>query len=276
MLPVETPPPASSMSRDELVTIGLPIVRRIAFRMARRLPPSVEVGDLIGAGTEGLLRAIDGYDPTRCDRFEPYAEARIRGAILDELRGLDVMTRHGRRRMTEVTRAIQALQRELGRAPEEEEIAKRLDLPLDEYRRIAAELARAPALGRLGEIDPDDVEGEQLDPAALYGEKELRTNLVAAIDKLPERMRQVLALYYQHECTQAEIGQILGVTESRVCQILGEAAARLRAQLVETAPKGGRTSIAPGGQTAARATAQSPNASQPRPPPTHERVRKTA
>jgi RNA polymerase sigma factor for flagellar operon FliA len=237
MLTNETQTPQSSMSRDELCAIGLPIVRRIAFRMARRLPPSVEVGDLIGAGTEGLLRAIEGYDPSRCDRFEPYAEARIRGAILDELRGLDVMTRHGRRRMTEVTKVIQQLQRELSRAPLEDEIAARLNLPLEEYQRIAAELSRAPALGRLGEIDPDDVESEAMDPASLYGEKELRQQLVAAIDLLPERMRQVLGLYYQHECTQAEIGQILGVTESRVCQILGEAAARLRAQLTEGAPK---------------------------------------
>lgn len=223
-------------SRDELVAIGIPIVRRIAYRMARRLPPSVEVGDLIGAGTEGLLRAIDAYDRTRCDRFEPYAEARVRGAILDELRNLDVMTRHGRRRMTEVTRAIQQLQRELNRAPTEEEIAQKLGLSLEDYQRIAMELAQAPAIGRLGEIDPDDVESATLDPAALYGEVELRRNLVAAIDKLPERMRQVLALYYQHECTQAEIGQVLGVTESRVCQILGEAAARLRVALVDEAP----------------------------------------
>ncbi len=223
-------------TRDQLVAIGIPIVRRIAFRMARRLPPSVEVGDLIGAGTEGLLRAIDAYDRTRCDRFEPYAEARIRGAILDELRNLDVMTRHGRRRMTEVTRAIQALQRELHRAPTEEEIAGRLGLPLDEYRRIALELSRAPALGRLGEVDPDDVESAALDPAALYGELELRRNLVRAIEGLPDRMKQVLALYYQHEATQAEIGQVLGVTESRVCQILGEAAARLRAALADDAP----------------------------------------
>jgi RNA polymerase sigma factor for flagellar operon FliA len=228
--------PTPALSRDLLVSIGLPIVRRIAFRMARRLPPSVEVGDLIGAGTEGLLRAIDGYDPSRCDRFEPYAEARIRGAILDELRGLDVMTRHGRRRMTEVTKAIQELSRALGRAPEEQEIADKLALPLAEYQRIAAELSRAPALGRLGEVDPDEVQSESMDPAALYGEQELRAQLVKSIDQLPERMRQVLALYYQHECTQAEIGQILGVTESRVCQILGEAAARLRAMLVDGAP----------------------------------------
>jgi len=228
--------PSPALSRDLLVSIGLPIVRRIAFRMARRLPPSVEVGDLIGAGTEGLLRAIDGYDPSRCDRFEPYAEARIRGAILDELRGLDVMTRHGRRRMTEVTKAIQELSRSLGRAPEEQEIADKLALPLAEYQRIAAELSRAPALGRLGEVDPDEVQSESMDPAALYSEQELRAQLVKSIDQLPERMRQVLALYYQHECTQSEIGQILGVTESRVCQILGEAAARLRAMLVDGAP----------------------------------------
>ena len=223
-------------TRDELIAIGIPIVRRIAFRMARRLPPTVEVGDLIGAGTEGLLRAIDAYDRARCDRFEFYAETRVRGAILDELRSLDVMTRHGRHRMTEVTRVIRALVGELNRPPTEDEIAVRLGLPLDEYRRIALELSRVPALGRLGEVDPDQLACSALDPGALYEEADLRRNLVRAIARLPERMRQVLALYYEHSCTQAEIGRVLGVTESRVCQILGEAAARLRVALVVDAP----------------------------------------
>jgi RNA polymerase sigma factor for flagellar operon FliA len=134
-----------------------------------------------------------------------------------------------------VTRAIQALQRELTRPPTEEEIAQRLGLGLDEYRRVALELSRAPALGRLGDVDADEVESQELDPGRLHDEVELRRNLVLAIERLPERHKQVLALYYQHECTQSEIGRILGVTESRVCQILGEAAARLRA-MVEDEP----------------------------------------
>src|SRR5688500_2483293 len=96
-------------SRDELITRGLPIVRRLAFRLARRLPPNVDVGDLIGSGTEGLLKAIEAYDVSNAARFETYAEARIRGAILDELRGQDALTRHGRRQFGEVTRTIRKL-----------------------------------------------------------------------------------------------------------------------------------------------------------------------
>lgn len=227
--------PRTQAERTQLIDVGLPLVRRIAFRMARRLPPSVQVDDLISAGTEGLLRAVEAYDPSRNDRFEPYAESRIRGAILDELRGADVLTRHGRNRMAQVSRCIAQLEHTLKRAPLEEEIASALGLSLEDYQQLAMELARAPAIGRLGEHDPDDVASAALDPSALFAEAELRSHLNRAITELPERTQQVLALYYQHECTQSEIGKILGVTESRVCQILGEAVARLRGKLARVA-----------------------------------------
>jgi len=113
--------------------------------------------------------------------------------------------------------------------------ASALELPLAEYQQLSMELARGPAIGRLGEHDPDDVASAALDPSALFAEAELRGHLVKAIQSLPERSQQVLALYYQHDCTQAEIGKVLGVTESRVCQILGEATARLRAKLASQA-----------------------------------------
>lgn len=230
-LQVMTHVAATVRSREELITLGLPIVRRLAFRLARRLPPNVDVNDLIGAGTEGLLKAVDGYDPSRYPHFEPYAELRIRGAILDELRIYDPMTRHGRRRMGEVTRAIKALEMKLGRAPQEEEIAAELTLSIEQYRKLTEELSRAPALGRLGESDPDEVATEHSNPFDLYDSRELKKRLVTAIENLPERPRMVLALYYQEQCTQSEIGKILGITESRVCQILGESTARLRAAL---------------------------------------------
>lgn len=218
-------------TRNQLIEIGLPIVRRVAFRMARRLPPNVEVGDLIGAGTEGLIKAAEAYDPIRYSRFEPYAEARIRGAILDELRSYDYMTRHGRRRLAEVSKTIRELELAIGRAPEEHEVAQRLGIDIEQYRKLMEDLARAPALGRLGETDPDDVAAASADPMHALADQELKMKLAEAIRSLPERMQQVLALYYQEDCTQSEIGQILGVTESRVCQILGEAAVRLRAKL---------------------------------------------
>lgn len=223
--PVERP------SREELIASGLPIVRRIAYRMARRLPPSVDVGDLIGAGNEGLIKAAESYDPSVYPSFTPYAQRRIRGAILDELRSWDPVTRHGRRRMLEVSKAVSKLTQQLGRSPEEEEIAQELGMELDDYQRLSMELARGPMLGRLGQVEPDHVDSGFDDPAAIFGKREMQQRLARAITKLPERTQTVLALYYQEDCTQAEIGEILGVTESRVCQILGEAAARLRAIL---------------------------------------------
>jgi len=226
------PPAAPRPSREELIAIGLPIVRRVAFRLARRLPPNVDVGDLIGAGSEGMLKAIDAWDASRAPSFEAYLDARVRGAILDELRTSDVMTRHGRRRLSETARAVRKLEQRLGRSPEEDEIAGELGLTLEVYQKLAEDLARGPALGRLGE-DPDGVQSGTSGPADTFLGGELRGRLRGALGKLPQRQQQVLALYYQEECTQLEIGKILGVTESRVCQILGDAAVRLRAFLEE-------------------------------------------
>lgn len=213
---------------DSRLELGLELVRRIAHKVARRVPSSVDVGDLVSAGSEGLLEACASFDPERGDNFEVYAERRIRGAILDELRAADVMTRHGRRRLREIRRAVAELERMLGRAPDEEEVATRLGIPLDEYRRVTHELSLAPALARGGEIDADDIASAAHDPQELCVATEMRDRLTLAIAALPTRMQEVLALYYQEECTQAEIGRALGVTESRVCQILREAAARLR------------------------------------------------
>lgn len=223
-------PTAPRPPRDELIQRGLPIVRRLAFRLARRLPPNVDVGDLIGAGTEGLLKAIEAYDASNPARFETYAESRVRGAILDELRSQDSLTRHGRRQMGDVARAMRKLEATLGRAPEEQEVAEAMQMELDVYRKLTENLARGPALANLGALDPDDVAGNA-DSAVELEHRELKEQLSAAIQRLPERTQQVLGLYYQEECTLAEIGEVLGVTESRVCQILGDATARLRAAL---------------------------------------------
>ncbi|MGB0678659.1 MAG: FliA/WhiG family RNA polymerase sigma factor [Polyangiales bacterium] len=228
-------PVRTQSERDRLVTSGLPWVRRIAFRLARRLPPNVEVDDLIGAGTEGLLRAADSYDVGRYPEFEPYAKMRIRGAMLDALRAFDPMTRHGRRKLAELSRVIRDLERSLDRSPEPEEIAKAMGISLDDYYQMAEEVARVPLMGRLGDVEVDDVEGKIDDPADLYSKREMRAALAQAITKLPKHLQQVLALYYQEELTQAEVGKVLGVSDSRVCQLLGEASARLRATLTRKA-----------------------------------------
>jgi RNA polymerase sigma factor for flagellar operon FliA len=227
-------------SREDLVRLGLPLVRRMAFRMARRLPPNVDVNDLIGAGTEGLLKAVQHYDPERYPLFEPYAKTRIRGAILDELRANDSLTRYGRSRMAEITNTIKALQQQLGRQPAEDEVAERLGMPLEQYQRLTGDLMRGPTLQGLSSVAADDAESNIAGPDTLLLDNDLKRRLALAVGKLTERTQQVLALYYQEECTQAEIGEILGVTESRVCQILGEATARLRALLEEIPPAEGR------------------------------------
>jgi RNA polymerase sigma factor for flagellar operon FliA len=230
----------SMPTRDDLIAIGLPIVRRVAFRMARRLPPNVEVNDLIGAGMEGLVRAVQSYDAERFPHFEPYAKTRIRGAMLDELRANDSLTRYGRGRMGEITTVIRTLQQELGRQPAEDEVAARLGIPLDQYQRLTGDLMRGPALLGMSNVSADEAESSLAHPDALLADSDLKKRLAGAIAKLPERMQQVLGLYYQEECTQSEIGEILGVTESRVCQILGEITLRLRAMLEESGEPNGR------------------------------------
>ncbi len=225
-------PEQSICRRDEFVQKGLGVVRRIAFRLARRLPPNVDVGDLIGAGTEGLLKCLDGFDESCGVKFETYAAPRIHGAIIDELRGQDVLTRHARRKHSGVSRAIKKLELELGRSPEETEIAQALGLELEVYQRLTETLSRGPALQNLGGIDPDDV-GGSVEMAQTLEDRDIKRLLVDAIKRLPERSQRVLALYYQEECTLAEIGEVLGVSESRVCQIMGDTTVRLRAMFLD-------------------------------------------
>ncbi|MFO0714209.1 MAG: sigma-70 family RNA polymerase sigma factor [Sandaracinus sp.] len=223
----------SSSDRQALLDVGLPIVRRVAHGVARRIPSHVDIGDLMGAGTEGLLKAVSAYDPVRSDRFEPYAETRIRGAILDELRSIDAMTQHGRRRMAAVNKRTWELERALGRAPSDEEVAEALGIPVSDYLDLLATASHASGMTSGAECDPDLVAANGPDPQSLCAEMEERRRLAEAIAKLPTRLQEVLGLYYQHECTQAEIGRMLGVTESRVCQLLSDATSRLRFVLGE-------------------------------------------
>jgi RNA polymerase sigma factor for flagellar operon FliA len=231
-------PPAGLSDRDALLEAHLPQVKYIAERLAAKLPPSVDRDDLIGAGVLGLLDAVDKYDPSRGVLFKTYAEMRVRGAMLDSLRDLDWAPRSMRQRAREVEAASREIEQRLGRVAEEEEVAAALSLSVGEFHTLLQELRGLNVTGLDGEDeDETGVRARQVldDPArtplALYEGNEVRDRLASAVDRLPERERQIVALYYVEELTMKEIGAVLGVTESRVSQIHTQAVIRLRAAL---------------------------------------------
>ena len=227
-------------SRDEVVVEFAPLVKRIANRLAARMPANMDVNDLIQAGMIGLLDAIEKYDPGREAQFRTYAEFRIRGAMLDDLRAGDWVPRSVRERADQVARANVGLRAELGRQPDEEEIAERMGLTLDEYHILLFKSRVIPLLkiedlhghrddedhGNIFDILEDPSIGNPLDALSL---RNIHEKLQAAITELPERERLVLSLYYDEELNLKEIGQVLGITESRVSQIRTQAILRLRA-----------------------------------------------
>lgn len=210
----------------------LPIVRRTAMRLARKVPSTVNIADLIGYAWIGLVEAFARAAPEMDEQeFEAYALYRIRGAMLDHLRSLDTHSRQSRATSRKVTRAITALTKTLGRAPEEDEIAKELGWSVEQYRTTLSALDRA-GMNRLEMLDIDaEVAGSGELPEEAAGRREIQEVVTAAIERLPERLRQVLHLYYAEDCTLREIGAILEVSESRVCQLHTEAVHRLRAAI---------------------------------------------
>lgn len=236
---------AGQPEREQLVQRFLPLVKRIAYHLMARLPSSVQFEDLVQNGLIGLLDAIGRFEEGFGAQFETYATQRIRGAMLDGLRENDWMPRQLRREMRRIEAAISQLEQNYGRAPSEKELADNLGMPLGEYQKVLLE-ARGHQLIYFEDFNSDDDEGfldrhlteESTDPSRLLEEKDLRTGLVSAIDKLPEREKLVMALYYEEELNLKEIGEVLGVTESRVCQLHSQAIARLRAEVLgETAVK---------------------------------------
>jgi RNA polymerase sigma factor FliA len=212
----------------------LGLVRSHAYRLARRLPSHINVEDLMGAGCIGLADALVKYDRTGPDRFEVYADFRIRGAMLDELRSYDPLSRDLRDLNNRIVTAVRKLTCELGRPPEEAEIASVLHLPVAEYRMRLAKLS----FGGLVSLDTtgnDCVEGLEVgDDGANGAESQLlcaerRERLASAIGELPERLQMLLRLYYEQDYTLREIGEQMGFTESRACQLHSEAILRLRA-----------------------------------------------
>jgi RNA polymerase sigma factor for flagellar operon FliA len=217
--------------RDEYVTRYYPCVAKIAKLLARRLPASTDLGELISAGALGLIEAAARFDPARGESFEAFATIRIRGAMLDDIRVRDTMSRDMRRALRAISRSTGLLTQRLGRAPAEQEVAEHVGISLDELRARRARHSGARVLG-LDDVAPDFLErvaDERADdPQELVARRELMSQLAADIAALPPRMQQVLALYYKENLSLREIGLVLGVTECRVCQIHGEATKRLR------------------------------------------------
>ncbi|HUW26416.1 MAG TPA: RNA polymerase sigma factor FliA [Gallionella sp.] len=214
------------------------LVKRIAYQMMTRLPHSVQVDDIIQAGMMGLLDAASRYDEFHGAQFETYATQRIRGAMLDELRGADWLPRSLRRDMRLIETAISRLQQRLGHQPAESEIAQELKVPLAEYQKMLQE-SRGAQL-----VYYEDFHGEDHDdfferfefsseenPLDLLEDERFKTELVHAIENLPERERLLMGMIYEQEMNLREVGEVLGVSESRVSQLHSQAVARLRSRM---------------------------------------------
>lgn len=234
------------LAKDQLAQRYAPLVKRIAYHMMAKLPASVEVDDLVQNGMIGLLDAMDRYEDGLGAQFETYAVQRIRGAMLDGLRENDWLPRSARREIRKVDAAIQRLEHEHGRPPSEAELAGALDMSLAEYQKLLLE-ARGHQLVYLEDLG--DGEGDdflerhgpvnEADPLAQLEDAGTRRQLVAAIEALPEREKLMMALYYEQDLNLREIGEVMGVTESRVCQLHSQAISRLRAAMaVAGVPQG--------------------------------------
>ena len=225
------------IKQTNLLDEYLPLVRRQALSMQVRLPASVELDDLIQAGTVGLLEAVGRFDASQGASFATFASQRIRGAMLDELRSRDWLPRSVRRNARMVDEAVRRLEQQLGRTVEENEIATELGMELEEYRQLLSDtnsgnlLPFEMLLEEGAEPGVDDT--SQNTPLQQFLDGEKRDQLVAGIEALPEREKLLMALYYQEELNLKEIGAALGVTESRVSQLHSQAVSRLRARLVK-------------------------------------------
>ena len=229
-------------TRDELVMQNVALVKSLAQRLAQRLPSQVQVEDLVSAGVLGLIEAAGRYKSSLGVPFQAFARRRIHGAMLDALRDLDWAPRSLRRLRRDVDSAVASERARLGREPEEQEIASALGMTVAQYER-ALEQLRTLELAAARELDAPTADGTPLlefcvDPGEsavqTIERQELRKHLAQAIGELPERERQILALYYEEELTLAEIGEVIGVCESRVCQLRGLAVTRLRTLLRES------------------------------------------
>ena len=223
----------------DLVSQHGPLVKRIAHHMMNRLPPSVQIDDLIQAGMIGLLEASTKYDAAQGASFETYAGTRIRGAMLDEIRRSDWAPRSLHRKMREIAQVIREIEAAESRDARDSEVAERLGLGLDEYHRILRDASGHRVLSVEDMLAGDEGFSEGLGdsiagPVEALEQGQFSEDLAAAIASLPEREQLVMSLYYDEELNLREIGGVLGVSESRVCQIHSQALLRLRSRLAAT------------------------------------------
>jgi RNA polymerase sigma factor FliA len=231
--------------RDRLILHYAPLVKYVAGRVGSGLPAHVEQADLVSYGTFGLIDAITRFEPSREIKFESYAMARIRGAIIDELRSTDWIPRSVRMKARQFERTVAALEAKLQRSPTDEEIADEMDMDVEEIRKFLGQLSLVNVVA-LDELLVDDDgsaprlvdtlrDTAALDPQAMAEHGEARQLLARAVEQLPEREKVVVSLYYFEGLTLADIGRVLGVTESRICQLHTKAVLHLRSKLADIA-----------------------------------------
>ncbi|MGZ8269957.1 MAG: RNA polymerase sigma factor FliA [Methylophilus sp.] len=230
--------------KSEMLAQHATMVKKMAYQLKAKLPASVELDDLIQAGMMGLLDAINRYEDTHGAQFETYASQRIRGSMLDELRSADWLPRSIRKSMRDIETAINQLEQQHGRAPSENEIASKLEVSLDDYYETLGQ-CQGHQLVYYEDFHDDEGGGEHFldrflnddsgDPIKGLLEGDFRDALIDSIDALPEREKILMGLYYEQELNLKEIGAVMNVSESRVCQLHSQAVARLRAFLKERA-----------------------------------------
>ncbi len=229
---------AGQINKDQLVQRFAPLVKRIAYHLMARLPSSVQVDDLVQNGMMGLLDAISRFEAGMGAQFETYAAQRVRGAMLDGLRENDWLPRSLRRDFRRIEEAIAQLEQQYGRAPAEKELAAALGMSLGEYQKMLQDTRGHQLISfedMVEEGEEDFLERHLTDdsgePSKILEDEALRRILVQGIEALPEREKMMMALYYEQDLNLREIGEVMGVTESRVCQLHSQAVARLRARV---------------------------------------------
>jgi RNA polymerase sigma factor for flagellar operon FliA len=229
-------------NREEMILKYTPLIKYIAHRLAMRLPPHISVEDLMSAGVIGLMDALNKFDPEKKVQFKTYAEFRIKGAMLDELRSLDWVSRSVRQKAAQLEKACQTLEKKRGRAAEDEEVAEEMGLSLDGYYNLVNEVNGVFLLDienvrhKIPKLPEEDlinllIDDQEKQPLHLLGLEELKKVLAEAIEELTPKEKTVISLYYYEELTLKEIGEVMGFTESRICQVHAKAILKLRTKI---------------------------------------------